>query len=126
MADQALHIDGYTPAVVTAASAWVEAAFVGVVHGQQVDGYVPAVVNDPSRWRNADAVGSVWPIVNFFSVVPTTWSARVYKMRGMDAAVDGLYDTWLVEGEPDTDASEYTGELATPLRDVIVIDTWST
>lgn len=48
----------------------------------------------------------------------------MYKMRGMDAAIDSLYDTWLAYGAPDMSASKYTGALTRPLRDVIVIDAW--
>jgi len=48
-----------------------------------------------------------------------------YKMRGMDAIVSGLYDAWLAVGTPDLTGAVYTGTLAKPLRDIIVVDTWS-
>lgn len=51
--------------------------------------------------------------------------ALVFKMRGMDALVAGLYDTWL-SSSPDLRAQSYAGELARPLRDVCVIDFWGT
>lgn len=47
-----------------------------------------------------------------------------YKMRGMDALVDSLYDAWLSVGEPDSSGSKYSGTLTRPLRDIIVIDSW--
>ena len=73
-------------------------------------------------WGSVDALGR-----NNWTMGPanTTAPVTIYKMRGMDAAVSGVYDTWLVSGAPDLDASDYSGPLATPLRDVIVIDTWS-
>jgi hypothetical protein len=51
--------------------------------------------------------------------------ALLYKMRGMDAVVDGLYETWLA-GSSDLRAQSYAGALALPLRDVCVIDVWNT
>lgn len=45
-----------------------------------------------------------------------------FRMRGMDASVNGLYDVWTVYGSPDFDASEYAGALATPLRAVTLLD----
>jgi hypothetical protein len=51
--------------------------------------------------------------------------ALLYKMRGMDAVVNGLYETWLVSS-PDLRAQSYPGALARPLRDVCVIDVWDT
>ena len=44
----------------------------------------------------------------------------VYKMCGMDANTNGLYDTWKVAGNPDFTGAHYTGVLATPLRNIIV------
>jgi hypothetical protein len=151
MADQTLNLDGYTAAVTTAASKWFEAVATGeksfgsvdfyfpatttagskwfesvidaIDKGAHQDGYVPGVVTNASRWRNAEAVGDQRP-ANFWTVVPTTWRVTVYKMRGMDAAVSGLYDTWLVTGAPDTTGANYHGAFATPLRDILVIDAW--
>lgn len=51
--------------------------------------------------------------------------ALLYKMRGMDAVVDGLYETWL-SSSADLRAQSYAGALALPLRDVCVIDVWNT
>jgi hypothetical protein len=51
--------------------------------------------------------------------------ALLFKMRGMDALVDGLYETWLA-GSADLRAQSYAGALARPLRDVCVIDVWDT
>lgn len=151
MADQTLNRDGYTPGVVTGASKWFEAVatgekefgsvdgyfpaavtagskwFWGLIDptdlGSFFDGYTPGVVTSASRWRNAEAVGDQRP-ANMWTVIAGPWQVSVYKMRGMDAAVSGLYDTWL-SSEVDLDGSEYHGALATPLRDIIVIDTWS-
>lgn len=47
-----------------------------------------------------------------------------YKMRGEDAVANGTYDTWLAIGTPDTTGALYGGALATPLRDIIVVDSW--
>lgn len=52
-------------------------------------------------------------------------AATYYKMRGQDAAVNGLYDTWIASGAPDTAGTYYSGALALPLRDVVVVDSWS-
>jgi len=43
-----------------------------------------------------------------------------YKMCGQDASVNGLFDTWVVSNAPDFTGSQYTGSLATPLRDIFV------
>lgn len=51
-------------------------------------------------------------------------ASPTYKMRGMDATIHGLYDTWIVTGSPDTTGASYTGPLATPLRDIVVVDSW--
>jgi hypothetical protein len=51
--------------------------------------------------------------------------ALMYKMRGMDHAIDGLYETWLASS-PDPRALSYVGALGRPLRDVCVIDVWNT
>jgi hypothetical protein len=45
-------------------------------------------------------------------------------MRGQDAVVNGSYDTWLASGAPDFAGASYAGALATPLRDIVVIDAW--
>lgn len=45
----------------------------------------------------------------------------LFKLRGMDATTDGLYDYWLSTSR-DQCAQDYRGELARPLRDVVVID----
>lgn len=90
-----------------------------------IDGYVPAVanwLNVPLDASNLNGIG-----VNLWSMGPPgPIPVTVYKMRGMDAAIDGTYDTWLVSSAPDMDASDYHGALATPLRDVIVVDSWTT
>src|SRR3954470_3213507 len=152
MADQTLNLDGYAAAVVTAGSKWLQAVATGekdfgstdgyypaaitarskwfaagqdaVDKGAHNDGYIPGVVTAASRWLEAEAVGDQRP-ANLWTVVPTSWRITRYKMRGMDATVAGLYDTWIVQTEPDLDGSEYGGALAKPLRDVIVIDSWS-
>lgn len=69
-------------------------------------------------------MGRVWSIHDYGYAPPEILTT--YKMCGEDAVVNGLYDTWLVTGTPDDDASEYTGSLAKPLRDVIVIGKWVT
>lgn len=48
----------------------------------------------------------------------------MYKMRGMDAVTNGLYDTWITSA-PDFAGASYAGALATPLRDIVVVDAWS-
>jgi hypothetical protein len=53
-------------------------------------------------------------------------AVMAYKMRGMDAAISGLYDAWISVGTPDYAGTGYHGALATPLRDIVVIDTWET
>lgn len=65
--------------------------------------------------------GYVWNHATPDMVVLVT----VYKMRGMDKNTNGLYDTWLVSGTPDLTGASYAGALAKPLRDIIVIDSWS-
>lgn len=77
----------------------------------------------PRDYGNVDALGyNLWsPPGSAIGYPPVV----MYKMRGEDAVVDGRYDSWLVRSEPDLDASEYTGALARPLRDVVVIDTWT-
>ena len=50
---------------------------------------------------------------------------RYYKMRGMDKNVNGLYDVWIVTGVPDFTGNTYAGALTTPLRDIVVQDTWT-
>lgn len=65
---------------------------------------------------------NLWGLYASSQTPPVT----TYKMRGMDAAVSGLYDSWLTTGAPDTDGSDYHGALAKPLRDVVVIDAWTT
>jgi hypothetical protein len=52
-------------------------------------------------------------------------SAITYKMRGMDAALNGVYDTWLATAAPDTSGAYYGGVLAQPLRDIVVVDSWT-
>lgn len=52
-------------------------------------------------------------------------NATYYKMRGMDQVTDGLYDTWVVQGNPDFGAARYVGALGLPLRDVCIIDVWT-
>jgi len=151
MADQTLNIDGYTPGVVTAASKWIQSGatgekdlgaadgytpavitarskwFQGVLDptdlGQVIDGYTPGVVTAASRWRNAEAVGDQRP-ANMWTVIAGPWQVTVYKMRGMDALSNGVYDTWLTTGAPDTTGARYAGALNLPLRDVIVVETW--
>lgn len=46
--------------------------------------------------------------------------ATTFKMRGEDHNTNGLYDTWQVVGQPDLTGAQYTGSLATPLRDIII------
>lgn len=58
-------------------------------------------------------IGEIWRI-----------AMPVFKMRGMDAAVSGTYDTWLSSGQPDLTGAGYRGSLATPLRDIVVVDYW--
>ena len=51
-----------------------------------------------------------------------------YKMTGMDAVLDGVYDSWRVTGSPDLTGAQYlawctahgTTPLATPLRTIVV------
>lgn len=110
-----------------------------------IDGLSPAV----ARWINSTPVGANivlsrdWRAVALALALNTEWTGGQYsanfwsaarglpvvtyfKMRGMDAAIDGLYDTWLVAASPDNTGTRYDGELATPLRDIIVIDEWET
>lgn len=71
--------------------------------------------------------------LHFLSAVDTvdisntqSWSTVTvyYKMRGMDAVTTGVYDTWVVNANPDFSASSYSGSLNLPLRDVCIIDFW--
>lgn len=48
-----------------------------------------------------------------------------FKMIGMDANVDGLYDTWVVSGTPDDTGASYAGALDTPLRDIAIAASWT-
>lgn len=82
---------------------------------------LPPQVLGPSSIERAVGL-NLWTVGRGYSVETLV---RMYKMRGEDALTDALYDSWLVEGAPDLDASEYAGALARPLRDVIVTDTWS-
>jgi hypothetical protein len=54
----------------------------------------------------------------------TTASVVVYKMIGMDNAVNGLYGTWLVRATPDSTGALYQGALAVPLRNIAIAATW--
>lgn len=54
------------------------------------------------------------------STTPVSVVVR-YRMKGMDALTDGLYDTWNVTTSPDFSASQYSGGLNTPLRDVTAL-----
>lgn len=118
--DAVLGRDGYTPAVVTAGSKWIEAAVDSSDKTLRVDGYVPAI----AAYRNAVLDPTEQPC-NFWTVRAANWETTWYKMRGMDALTDGLYATWLSSAAPDTTGALYSGPLNRPLRDVIVIDTWS-
>lgn len=69
-------------------------------------------------------VGSVVYQANHYYGLISASEVTYYKMRGMDNAVDGLYDTWITINFIDVSASQYTGTLVTPLRDVIVINKW--
>jgi hypothetical protein len=78
-------------------------------------------------WFTADrtAEGAARVGVDWSLALGSAPAITMYKMRGEDALADGLYDTWLATGAPDLDGSDYEGDLVTPLRDVIVIDTWT-
>lgn len=54
-----------------------------------------------------------------------TTVAIYYKMRGMDQATAGLYDTWVIFGVPDFTATYYAGVLNLPLRDVVIDSSWT-
>jgi hypothetical protein len=43
-----------------------------------------------------------------------------YKMRGTDANLDGVTDTWIVYDNDDPTGAQYAGALATPLRDIVI------
>ncbi|OPZ36599.1 MAG: hypothetical protein BWY99_02012 [Synergistetes bacterium ADurb.BinA166] len=51
-------------------------------------------------------------------------TAEHFQMMGMDAIVDGLYDTWNVVGTPDYAGAAYSGGLNTPLRNVSIATRW--
>lgn len=51
-------------------------------------------------------------------------TAEHFQMMGMDALVDGLYDTWNVTGTPDFAGASYNGVLDTPLRNVAIASRW--
>jgi hypothetical protein len=68
----------------------------------------------------APIAANVWSV----AAVGGSSTTTIYKMRGMDAVVHGLYDCWLATGAPDFAAAQYTGALTTPLRDVVIVDDW--
>ena len=70
---------------------------------------------------NVDRLANLWGPSSTVEAVIT-----IFKMRSMDALVNGLHDTWLTSSTPDLLGTYYVGALATPLRDIIVIDTWDT
>lgn len=120
MADQSLNVDGYPPAATTASSKWLELSLAVTDFARGT-----ADVSGATAWLQAQMACEERATINFWTVAASDWERTFYKMRGMDALTDGLYDTWLAESEPDLDASEYAGALNLPLRDVIVIDSWS-
>jgi hypothetical protein len=114
MADYLLAIDSQGAAVTAAATQWQNLVLGGFA---MIDGAAPALAG----WINAFAAESVGLLGAH------VWSAYtlIYKMQGMDA-VTTARATWLASGTPDFAASRYTGALTTPLRDVVVVDVWST
>ena len=48
-----------------------------------------------------------------------------FKMIGMDKNISGTYDTWIVTGTADITGVNYSGGLATPLRDIHIASTWT-
>lgn len=90
-----------------------------------IDGYTPALANYLNVDKGPSGLDGIG--INLWSVgTAGAPSVPIYKMRGMDAAISGLYDTWVVTGVKDPTGINYHGSLATPLRDIIVIDTWNT
>ncbi len=67
--------------------------------------------------------GTVVPLNSYQLPYTARWS--YFKMRGQDAHTNGVYDTWLVIGAADTTGAQYTGALATPLRDVVIAGFWT-
>ena len=99
------------------------------------NGYDFVVARGSNGWQTSgvtirilaiDASGNEASPIDYSYTVSNPSSAPLYfKMRGMDASTDGLYDTWVVFGLPDFAASAYAGSLATPLRDVVIDSSWS-
>lgn len=48
-----------------------------------------------------------------------------YKMIGMDAGTNGLWDSWIVTTSPDTAGDSYAGSMTTPLRMVYIAAKWT-
>lgn len=92
-----------------------------------VDSYADVIAlyqSVPFDGSNIDGIGiNLWTVGSLEASVA---AAITYKMRGMDASVNGLYDTWLAAGAPDTGGTYYSGALALPLRDVTIVDSWTT
>lgn len=93
-------------------------------NADQVSNAVAFTMHDGIKltWGVAHNNGTIW--MQGYPMESPPSPVIMYKMRGMDAVVLGLYDSWLSEQEPDLDASKYAGSLNLPLRDVIVVDSW--
>lgn len=119
MADFAIGVDGYTPAVVTLATRWFWADALGLEWPMNADSRPTAVSGTLNVPFDPYELGA-----NLWTLSSVDAGAPIYKMRGMDALTNGVYGTWLSYGEPDAAGLHYAGPLHTPLRDIVVIDSW--
>lgn len=142
--DFTVNVDWFATAVTDSATCWTEAtdiSAIGVLSELDVDWLATAATASATCWLDtpgegvdcdltADGAGvSYW--VDSISVGPgldlnqlkIVGSKYVFKMRGLDA-VSSSYDVWVVRDQPDFAGTYYVGALATPLRDITLIDTW--
>lgn len=62
--------------------------------------------------------------VGFLGFASSSPSTMHFKMIGQ-SAVNSDHDTWLVVDSPDFTGAQYTGPLATPLRNISIASKWT-
>jgi hypothetical protein len=58
-------------------------------------------------------------------LTPISFANVYYKMVGMDATINNLYDGWVSVSSPDPIGASYMGSLNTPLRNIHIEAIWN-